>query len=654
MPKKFKIHFCGSEGINWALDHDLQHLRRLTKNFVQETSADQADIIHSVWWRGLLQFSEEKLRSKVVIGSIADNPRTLMQTPEFLKLNRHMTAWLCEYYESLYFVQNCGFASLLFPDPIEIRDFEPPKNRIGLCGDLKNQLDIPQNTYLIANFHRDSSMTDLALPKKQKGADLFLEIMTHLCRKGLPVHLLLAGPRRHYLRTQLRKRNIPFTFVGNEIDGDDCDINTKSLEEVSELLKAVDLYLITSRWEGAPNAVLESAATRTKILSTAVGQSPDILHPAQIFDTVDEAVELITMDVNSNFLNQYLESAYIHIQKWNIDIEIAKRLKHLYENAALLKKNIGECYLSNRRNSFINSLFMSKSSKISIDVEKLKVGLFYDSDRDNNGISKQKFFIDNLKKKFEAKGIKVKSDGYRHNDFNIIYEDHPNDSELRLLTKDKNSINFHLVNYPDFSVDEINFELLKKLNSIQKESIDGTLVPTGWHIAALRNIGLNIQNPLIFKTSISEPRRSNKEDKLIELPSNIKVVCGSRLVGIKEALKSKIEAIATNWSLEFCDLSMSEFPIGTTIYLATKEDYPGSYWLHLALANNIPIVYPECDFFKEVVEMGGKGYRDEEGMIDALNKVTNYFESFQNVIWPDSIDDQIHKLISAYKYLKSV
>jgi hypothetical protein len=47
----------------------------------------------------------------------------------------------------------------------------------------------------------------LTLPKKQKGADVLLEIATLLQRQGLPVHFLLAGPRRHWIRRGFQEHN---------------------------------------------------------------------------------------------------------------------------------------------------------------------------------------------------------------------------------------------------------------------------------------------------------------------------------------------------------------------------------------------------------------------------------------------------------------
>ena len=105
-----------------------------------------------------------------------------------------------------------GIESPLVPYAVDTAVFFPlaldERNR------LRAQWSIPLDKYLIGNFHRDSAGADLTRPKFMKGADVFLEVVSTLHRLGHPVHILLAGPRRHYLRRALQERGVPFTFVG--------------------------------------------------------------------------------------------------------------------------------------------------------------------------------------------------------------------------------------------------------------------------------------------------------------------------------------------------------------------------------------------------------------------------------------------------------
>ena len=332
---KFQVHFTGGEGINWALDHDIQHLTRLSADFVDVVPLEKAEIVHTVFWHALLQLPRKQLQGKRVIASFADKPQIVFSRPEYLKVRELVDVWLCEYHESLRFVSNCGLPCMLFPDPLDLRQFVPPSDRAASRAALKARLGIPPERYLIGNFHRDTSGADLTLPKKQKGADVLLEVATLLHGQGAPVHFLLAGPRRHWIRRGFKERGIPYTFLGAELPGDDLRENTLSLDEIAKLYQGLDAYLITSRWEGAPNSVLECAATKTCVISTRVGQSPDILTRGQIFDDAAAGAGLLMRDVRDRHLAATLDSAYEHVRKFNSDEAIAGRLKYIYEQTRL-------------------------------------------------------------------------------------------------------------------------------------------------------------------------------------------------------------------------------------------------------------------------------------------------------------------------------
>ena len=46
----------------------------------------------------------------------------------------------------------------------------------------------------------------------------------------------------------------------------------------------MDLYIVSSRKEGGPQAILEAAITKTPIISTDVGVASEILDPNSIFN----------------------------------------------------------------------------------------------------------------------------------------------------------------------------------------------------------------------------------------------------------------------------------------------------------------------------------------------------------------------------------
>ena len=57
-----------------------------------------------------------------------------------------------------------------------------------------------------------------------------------------------------------------------------------SFEQLNELYNLLDLYLVTSRYEGGPQAILEAGITKTPIISTDVGIAKEILSEESIID----------------------------------------------------------------------------------------------------------------------------------------------------------------------------------------------------------------------------------------------------------------------------------------------------------------------------------------------------------------------------------
>jgi glycosyltransferase involved in cell wall biosynthesis len=51
--------------------------------------------------------------------------------------------------------------------------------------------------------------------------------------------------------------------------------------DVAQLYQALDLYLVTSRQEGGPKAVLESMASGVPLVTTRVGQAMDLVRHGQ-------------------------------------------------------------------------------------------------------------------------------------------------------------------------------------------------------------------------------------------------------------------------------------------------------------------------------------------------------------------------------------
>lgn len=164
-------------------------------------------------------------------------------------------------------------------------------------------LGLPSDKFIIGSFQRDTEGSDLITPKLEKGPDLFCNylIKNKSCWKDL--HVLLGGWRRQYVQKILDQEKISYT------------LNEKAqIETVKEMYAACDLYVVSSRYEGGPQAVIEASAMKVPIISTDVGISSKILSKNCI------------VDIENNFYNPTEEDVdYAYNKVKNLDI-----VKHGY------------------------------------------------------------------------------------------------------------------------------------------------------------------------------------------------------------------------------------------------------------------------------------------------------------------------------------
>ncbi|MBI3160552.1 MAG: glycosyltransferase [Chloroflexi bacterium] len=127
-------------------------------------------------------------------------------------------------------------------------------------------LGIPDDAVCIGSFQKDGEgWGDGLSPKLIKGPDVFLAVVELLAKKH-PVFVLLTGPARGYVKAGLGKLGVPYrhSLLENYL-------------EIPRYYQCLDLYLVTAREEGGPQAILEAPACGVPVVSTRVGLAPDIL-----------------------------------------------------------------------------------------------------------------------------------------------------------------------------------------------------------------------------------------------------------------------------------------------------------------------------------------------------------------------------------------
>lgn len=131
----------------------------------------------------------------------------------------------------------------------------------------RRRYGIAQPAFVVGSFQKDGvGWQDGAEAKLIKGPDVFLACLAALKPSVPELHVLLSGPARGYVKAGLARLGIPFTHVmaGN-------------LAEVGALYQALDLYIVASREEGGPKAILESMASGVPLVTTRVGQAQDLV-----------------------------------------------------------------------------------------------------------------------------------------------------------------------------------------------------------------------------------------------------------------------------------------------------------------------------------------------------------------------------------------
>jgi glycosyltransferase involved in cell wall biosynthesis len=146
---------------------------------------------------------------------------------------------------------------MLLPYWIDLNHFFPES--VDGMKRARAAFGIPADRITLGSFQRDTE-SDGRTPKLVKGPDLFCEVIEQLDPSRFLA--VLAGPRRDYIEQRLTARGIPYISLGKV-----------PFERMNDLYACLDYYLVTSRCEGGPQAILEAMAANVRILSTRVGVS---------------------------------------------------------------------------------------------------------------------------------------------------------------------------------------------------------------------------------------------------------------------------------------------------------------------------------------------------------------------------------------------
>jgi hypothetical protein len=337
----YKVFLTGGDSVKWATADDFNLLKKCLTSFCEFTNLEDCDIIHSVNWYALLDINFKYLSKRYVITHIPHDVKSMLMQPNYLKVRPFVDKWIVMSRRAKIMLESFGLDGEYVPYPIDLEKFHKIDKSMLKLDQFRKKYKIPTDKYLIGSFQRDTEGADLITPKYVKGPDVFFEIVKALYNCNKDISVILAGPRRFWLIKQLLKYSIPFVYVGKVLQGspsDDLKINTLTQEDINFLYNIIDLYLVSSRMEGGPKAIIECTAAKCKIISTNVGQASDILTSNTIYLDSIEAVDLIVTDIQSNILLNAVEGNYGKLVKEHNLKNIEKYWKRIYR--VLIKKEL--------------------------------------------------------------------------------------------------------------------------------------------------------------------------------------------------------------------------------------------------------------------------------------------------------------------------
>lgn len=143
--------------------------------------------------------------------------------------------------------------------------------------EARKTLGLPEDDFIVGSFQRDTE-GDTGKPKLEKGPDIFCDSILALRQKTeKKLHILLGGWRRSFVESRLIEHEIDYTLM-----------ERVELDVLKSMYTACDLYLVSSRFEGGPQALLEASALKVPIISRDVGMATDVLSPYCILDLPEQ------------------------------------------------------------------------------------------------------------------------------------------------------------------------------------------------------------------------------------------------------------------------------------------------------------------------------------------------------------------------------
>lgn len=214
---------------------------------------DPSNQLIGVWWHGRLDSPEPIIQAAL--------GRLRAQHTRFARLQVTCSSGR----ETLEALGVPAGKIVTLPVGVDLAAFGPPRQLSDRL-EARRALGLPDNAIAIGCFQKDGvGWNDGSEPKLIKGPDVFVDALVRL-HSTHPVHAVIPGPARGYVKERLRDAGVPFSAPGMVPRG-----------ELPRLYHALDLYVSPSRDEGGPAGALEAMASGVPVVSTRTGIPADLI-----------------------------------------------------------------------------------------------------------------------------------------------------------------------------------------------------------------------------------------------------------------------------------------------------------------------------------------------------------------------------------------
>jgi glycosyltransferase involved in cell wall biosynthesis len=616
-----------------------------------------------------MMLSQEHLYGKRIVCHVPSEPFRYLTLPD----HRHAVAmvgrWITRSSQAAEQLRTVSLPTDMIPFLIDMNTFRPLAETDEGAQALAARWNIPQDKYLIGSFQRDSEGSDLQRPKLVKGPDVFLEIVSGLIKLGLDIHVVLAGPRRYWLRKRLEQKGVPFTYVGLAIDGDDMHVNSLPRSTLNALYNVVDLSVVASRSEGGPHAILEAAAARCKVISTPVGMARDVLEESCIFTYAHEAVEIIRTDILDDSLAPTKYPHYRRVYANHRPESVKHLFKAMYGKLDSIPAFHPPGVRSKGQSPGAKNRRAERDSTMGSDLPILAVGLWHSFFKPPYGGGNQ--FMMALRKGLSRLGVTVRQNEFAQEINAYVLNSIHFDVDLFLRYQREHRLNvIHRIDGPIYLIRGFDREKDELCFSLNERFASATVLQSTWTYQRIVEMGYNPVSPVIIHNSVDSDIFHSQGRIPFDPKRKVRLISTSwsnnpRKGGpIYKWMDTHLDwdrfqyTFVGNVSEDFEHIrrippvpseELAEILRCHDIYVTASRNDPCSNALIEALACGLPALYMNDGGHPELVGMGGLPFTNEQEILAQLNILVDNYETFQNLIVVPTLESVAGKYLALIK-----